>query len=645
MKKGLYYLIMLCVGLTFSCSDDDEAIKTPQDVPSAEPELPEEESPSDNDNTTTDVLDSPITMADLTTFDIAWESINIETYTDTTDVVPTDETDALYDDYVENSSFTSLVKVIYSAESATVEGLVDGVEATIEGAHVTINSTIGKVEYEVSGTTTDGGLKIYSEKKFKLTLAGTNITNSQGAAINIQSKKRIFVCLAEGSTNSLVDASTYNTPDTEDEKSCLFAEGQMIFSGNGTLNVTANYKHGICSDDYIMVRPGVNINVLSAVKDGIHTNGKVTFTGGKTTVMCSGDGIDCEEESIDIKGGLIKVSTDGTATKGIKAAGKIDVTGGTILVLTSGGGEYDEEDMDTKASSCMKSDSAMTIAGGNIYLKSIGTGGKGMSCDQTITISNGNVKIITTGNQYIYGRYDSSAKGIKADGDLTISGGTVMVRTTGGEGSEGIESKGSLKIEGGDIGVHTYDDAINAKVDVSISGGNIFCYATNNDGIDSNGTINISGGLIVSCGTTVPEEGFDCDNNQFKITGGTILGIAGATSKPTANVCTQNSLAWSGSASANTRVTICKSDDTFVMSYVVPRSYNQGLTLLYSSALFEKGSSYNIYTGGSVTGGTTFNGLTLNGVFTNGTLNTSFTISSALTSAGNAMPGGPGGRR
>lgn len=651
MKRKVLLLMCVAFGVMCACDDDEEDI---QNLPQEEtPTAPEEEDKSETDtdvdtDSSTDVGEV-VQLGDLTTFDFLWETITPDAFVDTIDVVPTDESHTLYEDYVENSEFNSLLKIVFADNTATVEGEIEGVTPIIEGAFVTIQSTVSKVEYEVSGTTTNGGLKIYSEKKFKLTLSGVNITNTQGSALNIQSKKRIFVHATEGSVNTFTDAPDYNTPETEDEKGCIFAEGQMIFSGSGRIDVCANYKHAICSDDYVTIRPETNINVISAPKDGIHTNGLITVVGGKLSITCSGDGIDCEEEGVNIHGGLVRVQTDGTATKGIKSAGKMNITGGTILALTSGDGEYDEEDVDVSASSCIKSDSALTISGGRLYLKSTGTGGKGISGDQTIDIKGGDIKVITTGKQYVYGSYDSSPKGIKADGDLTISGGCLMVRATGGEGSEGVESKANLSIEGGNVAIHTYDDAINAKSSIAISGGNIYCYATNNDGMDSNGTISISGGLIVTSGTTVPEEGVDCDNNQFKITGGVLLGIGGATSKPTSNVCTQNSLIWNSSSTANSRVTICKSDGSFVMSYVVPRSYNQGSTMLFTSDQLTTGASYVIYTDGNVTGGTTFNGLTLNGVFEGGTQNSTFAISSVLTTVGNSTGGGfpgggPGGR-
>ena len=109
-------------------------------------------------------------------------------------------------------------------------------------------------------------------------------------------------------------------------------------------------------------------------------------------------------------------------------------------------------------------------------------------------------------------------------GDLTINKGTINVTTSKSE-AEGIESKTNLIINDGTIEVNAYDDCINAKKTLVINGGTIYCYSTTNDGIDSNGTMTITGGTIISAGAAAPEEGLDCDNNTFKITGGTIIGM------------------------------------------------------------------------------------------------------------------------
>lgn len=580
----------------------------------------------------------------LLDFDISWDDVTEDGFADAVETVVTDAADSEYDDFVENSFFPSVVYIAYADGSATVSGTVDGVTLTSDGAHVTVNSTVAGVEYVLSGTATDGSLKVYSSKKFKLTLAGVSLTSTKGAAINIQSGKRVFVELKEGTENTLTDASAYtNTVDGEDQKACFFSEGQLIFGGTGLLTVNANYKHGICSDDYVRLRSGSRIAVASAPKDGIHTNDAFVMGGGVLKLTVSGDGVDCEEGAIDIRGGLLKAAITGAAAKALKAETDVTIGGGQLVLLTAGDAEYDADDADISSPAGIKCGGDFRMADATLSIKSTGSAGKGINCDGTLTVESGTLKVIITGKQYVYGSLDSSAKGIKADGALTIEDGTVWVRTTGDEDSEGIESKSTLTINGGEVAVFAYDDCLNATSSIAVNGGSVYCYSSANDGLDSNGTLSITGGTIVASGTTVPEEGIDCDQNTFRITGGTLVGIGGATSTPTASACTQRSVVYSGSGTAGALFSIVASDGTQVMSYVVPRAYGQ-MTVLFSSAQLASGASYTVCTGGTVSGGSSFYGLTTGGTLTDGSSSASFTTSSMVTTVGGSSGGGGGGR-
>jgi hypothetical protein len=459
-------------------------------------------------------------------------------------------TDSAYnaDDLIENSSFTSTVTVAFGSSNTITNPLASsGVSITESGGDITITSTAKAVEYVVSGTTSNGSLKIYSDNKFKLTLNGVTITNNDGPAINIQSGKRSFIVLSDNTTNTLTDGSTYPT-STEDMKGAFFSEGQMIFSGNGTLNVKGNYKHGIVSDDYVRVRSG-NINITGAATDGIHTNDAFIADGGTLNIKATSDGIECEE-------------------------GYIVINNGTF--------------------------------------------------------------IIQTGDDGIAASYNTDAT---IDPYVTINGGTFNITTTSGEG---IESKSTLTINDGTLVLKTYDDGLNAGKALYINGGTTYVYSSNNDGIDSNGILTVTGGKTVSVGSGSPEEGFDCDNNTFKITGGIIVGIGGATSMPTATVSTQRSVRLGG-ASASQLIHIEASDGSAeALTFTVPRTY---ATLLFSSPKLKATTTYTLYTGGSVTGGTNLNGLYTSGSYVRGsaTSGTTFTTSSMVTSAGGSA--GPGGGR
>ena len=569
--------------------------------------------PNDGNGNTNDGDTSTLTGT-LLDFDIAINELDTSG-DDGSDTVPTDSSADDYDDYVENSSFTKTVTIHYTDDGATIDNTESGVTIEQNGAHLVVTQTVKEVEYILSGKSSNGSFKMNSSNKWKLTLNGVDLTNSSGAAINIQSKKRVFVVVADGSENTLTDGSNYSLIDGEDMKACFFSEAQLIFSGAGKLNITGYYRHALCSDDYIRIRKGVKLNIRNAAKDGIHTNDGIYINGGIMNINATDDGMQCEE-------------------------GPIVVSGGKTTVITTGNGVY--EDNDISSSSAINGGSTFDMTGGTVLLKSTGSAGKGLNCDDVITIDGGTLRVLTEGKQYVYGSLDSSAKGIKSKANLTINGGDVLVRTPGGEGSEGIESKNTLTINGGNVAVYAYDDCINASKHIEITGGNVYCYSTNNDGIDSNGTLTISGGTVLSAGASAPEGGIDCDNSTLKITGGIIVGIGGSNSSPTSSVCTQRSIVYGATATAGQVLSLINSEGTSVLTYQMPRTYSSMSMIISCPELAN--SSYSIYTGGSVADATNFYNLYTGGSYSGGSLSQSFTISSMVTSVGNTNTN-PGGNR
>lgn len=609
MKKAINILVILAAALITSCSTDNELTDPwnvqPWDMTGSPNGFPSGEG-------------ATATIGDLTSFDITIS----EEYLSEEEEIPSDD-----EDYVENNSFGNTLQIVYNGGSAAVMGSVEGVEVNVCGAHVTVTSTV-KCTYELSGSSSDGSFKIYSEKKYCVRMNGLTLTNPTGAAINSQSGKRGYYVIVDGTTNKLADGSNYTTMGEEDMKGTLFSEGEILLSGTGHLNVEGNAKSGICSDDYILIRPGTHIHVTTNTGHGVKSN-----------------------DGVFIRGGVLNIETSGTSAKGIKTDGHVEISGGRTTIITTGGGEYDSEDKDVTASAGVKCDSTFVMNGGELYIKSTGAGGKGISSDQAILINDGTIKVITTGSQYTYGQLDTSPKGIKADGDLTINGGAIAVRTTGGEGSEGIESKSNLSITAGTVEVYSYDDAINSKKSLTISGGYLFTYAINNDGIDSNGPLTITGGTVIACGTTQPEDGFDCDQNTFTISGGTVVGIGGSTSIPSSSTCKQAVAIVGGSnLSANAYLTLSSTNDDQLVVFKVPRSYSQ-YTLLVSSPSMSKGSNYVLSSGATVSGGTDFDGYVTGAKVSGGTTLATLSLSNMVTTynysggmGGGGGQYGPGGK-
>lgn len=602
------------------------------------------------------------TMTKFTQESLSFERAKVYTVTDVTGAGTVDEniitvepydgekaTDAALDAvgtdadfFWEANTFNNTVSIVYNGTSASVATTNKNINITTNGAHVTVDmltKSVKNVEIILKGTATDGSLKVYGDKKFKLTLSGADITSKRGPAINSQCHKRVFVHLAPGTTNRIADAPSYvadyvylggGTSSTEDRKGCFFAEGSLIFSGSGVLVAKGNSKHGISTDEYLYTRPGVTLAVTDAADNGIKAKGDAS------------DGI-----GIKITGGLIYSHVSSVAGKAVSTDGCFEMTGGKLELGTTGGGTYDSSAREAVGSCCLKVDSLFHMSGGTIIARSTGDGGKGISVDRTAIFDGGTVDIATAGARYEYNRnVTSSPKGIKVDGDLTVNGGSITVNVTGNsEGSEGIESKSSFVINGGEIRSYAYDDAVNAAKSFTINGGKLLCYASNNDGLDSNGKIVINGGIALSSGSSTPEEAFDTDNgNDFTVNGGILLGFAGGAVRPNKSLSRQYTVLFSNSGALKDEVvSLCRSDgSTTLFSYVIPRNLSSRGSILIVSCPEIAGGNFVFKKGGTLTGYTdSWENWYGAGTLVGGETMKEFTVSSKVTSVGSGSPFGP----
>lgn len=618
---------------------------------------------------------------------------------------------------------TDMVLIHYAGTSVSILNPFagQGVEVSVEGADVTVISTTSdEVEYRLTGSTSDGSFKIYSDKKFILSLGGVSLTNNDGPAINIQSGKKATVNLMAGTTNTLVDGAAYTPSGGEDMKATFFSEGQLVFNGTGILQVAGNHKHAICSDDYITVNDG-RFLLRGIVSDGFHANDYILISGGSLDIEAGSDAIDGDAGYIEINGGTLDIRVTGDTSKGLKCDSTITINGGEIRLITSGNAVV--EDGDPSYCTAIKSNRDVVIGAGTLAVTCSGTAGRGISVDGDIAISGGSVNISTTGNGSTYtntsNQKDSYAaacikadgnivildgtltlgssgtagkcisaggtltigddthspvitartsgrqfavsgsgmnadyanpKAIKSEGNLTVNNGTLNI-STAQDGGEGLESKAVLTIHGGTLEIETYDDCINAKSQLVINGGRLYCNASGNDGIDSNGTITFAGGLTITSGTSTPEEGVDCDQNRFAITGGILIGTGGATSIPTTSACTQRSVVYKGSSLSGKFIHIQDASGVAVFTCQIPTksSLNSQVTVLISTDALQASTSYTLYTGGSVSGGTHFHGYYTGAIYSGGTQAATFTTSNMVTSIGTSgggggFPGGGGGR-
>ena len=537
---------------------------------------------------------SSATTGELTTFSVSIDKTTAEPSSTASEYFP-DEEDAL-----ENNSFTTEVSIDMSAPVAKTE---NGVEITVNGGHITANHGSTKnICYVVSGTTSNGSFTVLGDKKYEVKLNGASITNPDSAALNLLSGKRAYIVLADGTTNTLTDGTGGS------QKGALYCKGKLLFNGSGALSVTGRTNNAIHSADYIVFRKGNNIYANSTANHGIKAN-----------------------DGIFINGGIINVEVSAQAAKGINCESNIIINGGRTTVLTTGDGTYDTTDKEAKGAAGIKADSTFTINAGELWLKSTGSGGKGINVDMDANFCGGNVYVVTEGGQYKSNNDTSSPKGIKADGNINISGGTIWVRTSGYNG-EGIETKSTMNISGGQVASYAYDDAINSKGDMTISGGYVYAQGKNNDGLDANGNLYIKGGLVYAICSGSPEVAIDANTEGGKklyLSGGTVVAVGGLESGSSLTQSCYQASSWSKS----TWYTLTYDGNTF--SFKTPSSGGSGLVV--SAA-----ATPTLASGTSVSGGSDiFGGIGNMG----GTVSGGSSVSLSSYSGGSSMGGGfgPGG--
>ena len=430
--------------------------------------------------------------------DVALSSADDTSFSEAEEEIITDKEHDDYGDFIENYKPKNTVVITYKEGKATCTGKPSGVDVEISGAHVLVDSYKKDIAFALKGTTTNGSFKLYSDKKAQVTLDGVSITNPTGAALNIQSGKTMMIKLADGTTNYLEDGKSYTLEGTEQQKGTFFSEGQLVFSGKGTLNVKSNYGHGIASDDYVRVRGG-NITINSD-RDGISTSDRFIMYGGVVNITAQQDGIDVDEgyieigagqltvnavdegitasyegdedtgvvdplitPYIDIKGGLIKVVTAGDKGHGVRAMstfamsggivqatvkgdgskalmseGDMSLIGGKITVFTEGDALY--EDSDLSSSAGIRSKGVLTMKNITLGVKSTGTGSKGINNVGDVVVENCRATIIASGATHKSNGLDSRSRGVDTDGNLTLNGGVMLVKSY----DEPLHLKGKL---------------------------------------------------------------------------------------------------------------------------------------------------------------------------------------------------------
>lgn len=477
--------------------------------------------------------------------------------------------------------------ITYAASGATVTNGENCV--TIEGGSVKITCG-GEYDFSGSYSGIDAQILVNTAKtdsSVYLNMKGLTLTNTVDAPIYIQKASKAFVVAKNGTTNTFSDASSrtknysYTNENgetkTDTTGACIYAKDDLTIKGEGTLVVNGNYNNGIHTSNDLKVKNG--LITIKAKNNGLKGKSSVEVSGGTINITTTaGDGIKSDTEeaadlasgkgSIEITGGEITITS---AFDGITAANAVVIANGEstspTIKVTTGGGHNCLSDPTSSTGSSGRGGMGggfPGMGGGSSCTPSESM--KGIKGDSSITISAGVIDI------------NSRDDGLHSGGTITVSGGAITIATDDDGvhaekalyvkdnanisvtlAYEGMESP-DMNFEGGITSVITTDDGWNAAGGTSttttggytgrggsggfgggsfgpgggstgkltVSGGYHYVYVGtgDTDGIDSNGDITISGGVIVvecrmngGMGGMVDSDGKTSISNNAKLLG------------------------------------------------------------------------------------------------------------------------------
>jgi hypothetical protein len=567
------------------------------------------------------------------------------------------------EDYVWDDA--DVIEIGLNGDSISADG--DGV--TVEGSRVTISAA---GTYRLSGSLADGQIVVDTEDEeiVRLILNGVDIRSATSAPINVASAGKVLIVLADGTDNHVSDGATYvfEDPDEDEPNAAIFSKADLTIYGDGSLTVEGNYNDGIASKDGLIIAGGAI--TVDAADDGIRGKDYLIVRGGTLTVNALSDGLksdneeDTERGYILIEAGVLDVTAGGDA---IQAATDALIADGTLNLSSGGGsGGVIDESASAKgikatvnlnvdggtltvdsADDALHSNGSMVINAGTFVLAS---GDDGMHADSTLTVNGGEIQITES-----YEGIESAVITIN-DGDIHIASRDDGLNVAGGNDGSGMNpgpgrgggpgqaiepgqaGEAGQAMEpgqaGGMPGGGPFMDGFAASGDyyLYLNGGTVVIDA-DGDGIDSNGSIEMTDGVVIVNGPTGNMNGALDYMGSFNISGGFLVaaGSSGMAQAPGSGSSQYSILVNFDSAQpAGTLVRIQTVAGEDILTFAPSKQYQ---SIVLSSPELADGASYEVYVGGSSTGaanGSLYEG----GTYTPGTQYTSFTVSDVVTRIG-----------
>ena len=397
-------------------------------------------------------------------------------------------------------------------------------------------------------------------------LNDTSISYDQDSPIKVISAGKVEISAKKDTENTISDNRNAKTGDsTSLGEGSIYAQTDLKLKGSGTLVVSGNYNNGIHTSKDLTIQK-LTLKV-TGYNNAIKGNNSVTINSGVVQAYAkTGNGIKTEDSDVSSSGnqkGTIAIN-----------GGKVYVDSLHDAIDASYNIEIDQTDSDVTTSITIKTGKNSTYYSSSFKADSE----KGLKAANSIVINNGTVTIAASDDALHANYGDTLENGSKGLGNITVNGGTIQVAS----GDDGLHADNTLGINGGKVVVTNATEGFEGNY-INISGGYSYIYGTDDgvncskksfsscaftmtggyldvavksgdtDGIDSNGNFTLSGGVIVTRGSSGTNgsnmsTGLDVDGT-CSMTGGTLIAFNGLEKTPS----TSSSVKYAGTKSSNSQ--------------------------------------------------------------------------------------------
>ncbi len=531
-------------------------------------------------------------------------------------------------------------------EATSIKIELCGTTATASSGSVKIDGTTVTITEDathiISGTLDNGQIIVNATDAAKLQLVfnGVNITSETSAPLYIIEADKVFVTLV--GENTLANGGVFEATDDNNIDGAVFSKQDLTINGTGSLAVTSPAGHGIvCKDDLVMSGGTYTVNSASHALDA---NDSIRIKDANITATAGKDGLHAEN-SDDTSLGFIYMAS-GTlnitaAGDGVSAGGYLQIEDGNTTILAGGGYENGEQHSSDGWGN-MPGGGGFPGGGGGRPPRSTSsetttetddasTSMKGLKAGNGILISNGtfyidsaddavhsNTSLTVNGGTFEIASGDDA---LHAEENLTVTAGNINISTS----YEGIEAL-KIYIKSGDIKLKATDDGLNAaggtdqsgmggrdemfgggrpggapggmsgnsNGSIVVSGGTLYINSSG-DGMDANGTLEITGGHTTVVGPTSGDTATLDYDTSGTITGGTFIGTGASNMAQTFSASEQGVIALSvGTQSAGTKITLADKKGNIIVSYAPELSFQ---IVIISTPDMKSGEEYTITVG------------------------------------------------